>query len=809
MRRLGRIARLWPAAAAGGVNRRDRIAAICAYATLAAVVCVFLASKDPGFLMPGPMTSAHGAIEACGTCHTKSGSGKLSWIHGLVAGDPLADSKACLSCHKMPETALNAHGASRDVLKRNTERLLNVAAASLPPLSMRAQSYAFPADAIAGGNLYCATCHQEHQGGSVKPTNLSNAQCQSCHAIKFDSFGSGHPKFDGYPFKRRTRIVYDHATHFNKHYPEVAKKDAAKRIPRACSTCHTSDGDNRVMTVAAFEETCAACHADQISGKERVSGPKGIAFLSLPGLDLETLKKKNAALGEWPEASEAALSPFTAFMISRTEKGRGLIKAVKGLNLQDLSGASNQQLQAVAELGWEIKKLVFAIVSGKASDALGQIKSDAGRDRQPALASDLTARLPRAVVVAAQQQWLPNLAAEMAKGPGATLAAPAAVTEPEPEAPADPEQPSQSGEPPEPTTEAATREANEAVAPVKRDPPACLVRVFGQCLVTKGPSEAVDEAPSQGFTSQTDTANAKAEAGEGAKPRSGLPGAMRAGLTSLDQNTRLAQSTQKAESSPAPAGDRALPTGKVPAAADELLFPTADERRDIDAHNKASGKKVAPAGAAPGPAGSNPGGGGAPSSQQPGPNVEDDVDPEAWADNGGWYQQDYAIFYRPAGHKDTFLTSWLTLTAPAGGEGASNPSAAIFEALTHKDAQGSCTKCHSVDAAQGKGKAVNFSPLTAGQKSGQFTRFVHEPHFRVTGDRGCTTCHELEKGKPYLKSYEQGDPRAFAPQFSSVSKDRCQSCHTTGKARQDCLLCHTYHVNGVKTPITETKLPAQ
>jgi hypothetical protein len=51
------------------------------------------------------------------------------------------------------------------------------------------------------------------------------------------------------------------------------------------------------MAVAPFEKTCSACHIDQITGKERVSGPKGIAFLSLPGLDVATLKKKNADIG--------------------------------------------------------------------------------------------------------------------------------------------------------------------------------------------------------------------------------------------------------------------------------------------------------------------------------------------------------------------------------------------------------------------------------------------------------------------------------------------------------------------------------
>ena len=102
---------------------RDRLAVLLALVTVVCLGSAFVLSKGTQFLMPGPLASAHGAIENCSTCHTKSGSGKLSWVHGLVAGDPLADSKACLTCHKMPDTAFNAHGASAEVLKQSTERL--------------------------------------------------------------------------------------------------------------------------------------------------------------------------------------------------------------------------------------------------------------------------------------------------------------------------------------------------------------------------------------------------------------------------------------------------------------------------------------------------------------------------------------------------------------------------------------------------------------------------------------------------------------------------------------------------------------
>ena len=395
-------------------SRRDRLAVLLALVTVVCLGAAFFLSKDTQFLMPGPLTSAHGAIENCSACHTKSGSGKLSWIHGLVAGDPLADSKACLTCHKMPDTAFNAHGASAEVLKQSTERLTKIAAGTPAPQWARAQSIAFPTDDVVARGLYCATCHQEHQGVNFNLNKISNEQCHSCHVVKFDSFDGHHPKFENYPFKRRTRIIYDHAGHFGKHFPEVAKKDPARRIPATCSTCHNSREDKRVMAVAPFEQTCTACHLDQIIGKERVSGPKGIAFLTLPGLDLQTLKKKNASIGEWPDASEAELTPFMKVMISRNERGRALIKTVDSLNLQDLTDASDDQIKAVTNLVWEIKGLFYALISGKASDVLADLNIGGGAKLSANLVADLTANIPRDVVISAQQQWLPNLATEMA-----------------------------------------------------------------------------------------------------------------------------------------------------------------------------------------------------------------------------------------------------------------------------------------------------------------------------------------------------------------------------------------------------------
>jgi hypothetical protein len=821
---------------------RDRVAKILAFVTLVVVCVAFVESEGTQILMPGPLASVHGSIKNCSACHTQNGSGKLSWIHGLVPGNPLADGKACLTCHKMQVTAFNAHGASADVLKQSTERLMKIIGEASAPISARAQSIAFPTGEMVARGLPCATCHQEHQGVNFKLNKISNEQCSSCHVVKFDSFDGHHPKFDDYPFKRRTRIIYDHAGHFDKHFPEVVKKDPARRIPATCSTCHNSRDDKRIMAVAPFEQTCSGCHLDQITGKERASGPKGIAFLTLPSLDLQSLKEKKASIGEWPDASDAALTPFMKIMISRTARGRALLRTVASLNLQDLTHAREDQITAVTNLVWEIKALFQAMISGKASDVLGNLDIAGGAKLSANLVTDLTASIPRDVLISAQQQWLPNLATEMANrrvtgdqqnsiwtamtpesnlvrsSSSGTIAAAAPrrsspndssqgdsrATERKEAAEksdtanvktdADPASSADESEPSEP--EKGTSQAN------KLDLPPCTVRVLGQCLLG----------------GNTDDVSPKADDGKATSSAQELPPAMRAGLTGVGPVAEGAGAgpdarNAKPDGGKAKASADKQPDSKTANQSDNLLFPTEQELREIKAHNKGIERSAEPEVSktttntsvdAPTKVGAS-----LQTRAIPTISIDSDVDPESWAEYGGWYRQDYAIFYRPTGHKDKFLYSWLSLTGPRAPKGDSNPATAVFDFLTSKDAQGSCTKCHSVDDIRGKGRLVNFSQPSADTKRGSFTTFVHEPHFSTSGNRGCLTCHNLEKDRAYLKSYEQGDPHIFASNFGGVKKDLCQSCHQSSMARQDCLLCHKYHVNGVISPIMNTKVPMQ
>jgi hypothetical protein len=345
----------------------------------------------------------------------------------------------------------------------------------------------------------------------------------------------------------------------------------------------------------------------------------------------------------------------------------------------------------------------------------------------------------------------------------------------------------------------------EATGKANPNSQACIVRVFGQCLLnTESEPEAVRSS-------------------EGGKKKSSteeLPRVSQAGLKEVAQAAQLEGGATAKSGKGAPSANEA-PQKKGADQTDDLLFPTEEELRAMKGGIKGAEKSAQPGAVAARPDTANA----RPVTADPAPKadanapqtraaapviiIKSDVDPESWAAYGGWYRQDYAIFYRPTGHKDKFIYSWLFLTGPQAPKGHRSPAAAVFDYLTSKDAQGSCTKCHSVDDIEAKGRVVNFSPPSSESKQGRFTNFIHEPHFGVVGDRGCLACHSLEKGRPYLQSYAQGNPQSFVSNFGAVKKDLCQTCHTSSMARQDCLLCHKYHLNGAITPIMNTRLPAQ
>lgn len=704
-------------------------------ATLMLVICMiigipflFTISGGRYLLMPGPLSSGHSAIKQCQTCHTAAGNTQFSWLDAILTRDPHSDTLACLGCHTIQkQIAFYPHTATPLMLNSNLEHLRAVAAQTPRPIVANLRDIAFPMDGLMNSEINCATCHEDHRGANFDITTISDARCQSCHAVQFDDFDGNHPDFSNYPFKRRQRIKFDHVSHFTKHYPEVASKnEPGRRTPDTCAACHTSGDDRRHMNLVQFDQICSSCHIDQITGVERAIGPKGLAFLTLPGLDLQTLSEKGAAIGEWPEFSEAELSPFMALIIGQKPEGQAILNKVRNLDLLDLTAATDDEINAVAQLVWTIKGLFYTFLSGKASDVLADLNTSRGTQVNPLLISDLSANLPRDVLINAQIEWLPNLATEMLQrrasldqqGSGwasaineQKLSARVALDAAETGfgAPANP---------PELSDEALIRLA-QAVGGENEN---WTIDVYGRLV--KGPPGAANVS-------------------------SPVPGA-------AGNNLNVAQA------------------------------PANDGQQVVAQYTPAAGP--------------------APSFAP----IESSVDTESWAEYGGWYRRDFAIYYRPVGHKDKFIYTWLNLTGPYASANNSSPASNIFQRLTSKDAQGQCVKCHSVDIRNGGGLTVNWGPSSfAKDKSMRFTKFVHEPHFAVMENDSCLSCHQLNPQADFEKTYEQNDPTQLSSNFSKVKKGLCLDCHGAGNARQDCLLCHQYHVQDVITPILRTQLPRQ
>lgn len=760
--------------------QRVRMTFIFVTFLLVAIPALFVIDGGRKLLMPGPLTSGHSAIAECQVCHTANGSEQMSWLDGLTARNPHNDSVACLECHNINgRIAFYPHTATPQMLNSNLEHLKSVASGLPKPQTAYLRDIAFPMKGVLNNELNCATCHEEHKGATFDITAISDARCQSCHTVQFNSFDGNHPEFSNYPFKRRQRLKFNHTSHITKHYPEVSSKnEPGRRIPNTCSDCHDS-ANRKQMALQSFNSVCSSCHLDQITGAERATGPKGIAFLSLPGVDLQTLQEKGISIGEWPEFSEAELSPFMALMISQKPEGAAALAQLKDVDLLDLSSASDQQVNAASQLVWQIKDLIYTLLSGKASDVLAGLNALQGTQVNPVLIADLSANLPRDVIINAQIEWLPNLASEIQQR-RASLDDLQKVD----------------------WRFAMAEQKLSASAVIDTiEFPASLPVISREAVETGRPRIAqAATGGSDKFTIDAEGRLIEAPSGSGQASPSSAGGAQNVDddLWTIDADGRLVKRSSGQ-------------AGNANNAQDAAISPVDDQNGSVvpaDANVDAASDAIDDTGADSADVGSDlddtPVAANASSNFA---SIESSVDTESWAEYGGWYRRDFTIFYRPAGHKDKFIYAWLNMTAPFVSNGGA--ASKIFSRLTQKDAQGQCAKCHSFDIRNDGGFTVNWSPSSLADKNFRFTKFVHEPHFAVLENDGCLTCHNLDRQANFEKTYEQNDPNVPSANFSKVKKELCIKCHGSGNARQDCLLCHEYHVQDIVTPILRTQLPRQ
>ena len=394
-------------------SRRGRLTAWVTVACLAMIMLLFGSRMKADLVDPGALYTGHAEIEACADCHVAFDRGPIGWVQAaFAASDPVADSDKCLECHKWGDDALNPHNVARRELADLTSKFYDNPDIAPSPWTVQVSRTVFPVPSEThNGTLACGACHKEHEGENADLVEVTNARCQSCHEMTFHAFSDGHPSFGDYPYLQRTRLIFDHDSHNRKNFPEKVKQGV--KVPETCDSCHMPDGTGQFMLTADFDKTCGLCHSEDIIG-ETVAGPKGTPIIAVPELDLETLQERDVAIGEWPDAPFAIdISAYTKLLIAADSVIADDLVVIEDVDLQDLTDASDAEIQAVGRVAWAIKELLFDI--SIAGMEILEAKVEASLDT--ALDTDTLGRLvghvPQDVVAAASQAWFPNLKQEV------------------------------------------------------------------------------------------------------------------------------------------------------------------------------------------------------------------------------------------------------------------------------------------------------------------------------------------------------------------------------------------------------------
>ncbi len=380
--------------------RRGQLVGLTTAFAAGLVVLALWGSTRTDWSNPGPLTAGHTmSAQRCADCHVESGAITLSAAeraHRLQAHN-----QRCLDCHDLGPDSHSPHGATRAQLVELAQRMPSPVAP--PPLEQKV------AHALTSGTteeLACATCHQEHHGLNADIRHLSDQQCQVCHQAPFKNFTTGHPEFTDYPSTRRTRLQFDHVTHWQKYFPDPRLAAAA---PTSCAHCHEPAADGRKMLVRGFEQTCAQCHAGQIEGEGK-AGAKGLVFIRLPEVDVTALEAAGEPVGEWPEFCEGEITPFMRWMLEGDAAARKAVADLGTAKLSSLAHATPAQKNAAARLVWGIKGLLADLVTQGQQVMMRRFDPYAGAQGSTRRSGNFSADS----LQAAQQIWLPNLLTEVA-----------------------------------------------------------------------------------------------------------------------------------------------------------------------------------------------------------------------------------------------------------------------------------------------------------------------------------------------------------------------------------------------------------
>ncbi len=396
-------------------SRRNAFAFACLALTLGGLLVAFNTNYRREFIAPGQLTTQHAQLltaseveNRCASCHPEGNDSMASWVAstmGLKSStkDPhtsTTQTELCMKCHDKSISSSTAKFAHNLPL----ESLAALTKGKQTPISKEKafQLVGFAGPANESGELACSTCHREHHGSDHELTKLTNTQCQNCHAEQFDSFEHGHPEFEKWPYDRRQRIIFDHATHSGKHFKKENREFN-------CNDCHKNDGTTDIVSVAGYE-SCAECHDKGIN----VSLNEGVAVFKLPTLDTLALEDAGFDIGQWPSKADGEFDgvlPETMKLLLSADEGalEAFDELGSDFDFYDADPDDETQMEAVAQLVWAIKRLLNDFAKDPAATWQARMKNAVNRDISEVGLHHLQTSHSRHHFATCRDQWFTDL----------------------------------------------------------------------------------------------------------------------------------------------------------------------------------------------------------------------------------------------------------------------------------------------------------------------------------------------------------------------------------------------------------------
>jgi hypothetical protein len=175
----------------------------------------------------------------------------------------------------------------------------------------------------------------------------------------------------------------------------------------------------------------------------------------------------------------------------------------------------------------------------------------------------------------------------------------------------------------------------------------------------------------------------------------------------------------------------------------------------------------------------------------------------------GWYLRDIdlSLRYRPVGHADRLLRSWLDVSVRLRRVSSDDAAKDVFRSLANSSSPGRCMKCHTAENNRAQSATLHWLAKRPAPDDRQFTKFAHRPHVALSGNDVCLSCHSLKQAADSTDSWNIFRPEFLARDgsinvnphwedgnFAPLHKSQCAGCHAPGAARDGCVVCHNYHV---------------